>query len=90
MDDPLLIHYKVKKIRLHKNGDAYTPPKMIPVSTKTYKNWDQLLHSFGIAVALGGAARVLYTKDGRRVSGINEVRDGETYVVSAGEAIKVR
>uniref|UniRef100_A0A8C5DJF6 Serine/threonine-protein kinase DCLK2 n=1 Tax=Gouania willdenowi TaxID=441366 RepID=A0A8C5DJF6_GOUWI len=81
---------KARKVRFYRNGDKYFKGLVYAVSNDRFRSLDALLmeltRSLSDNVNLPQGVRTLYTLDGsRRVSNLDELVEGESYVCSSNE-----
>ncbi|KAF2902981.1 hypothetical protein ILUMI_03208 [Ignelater luminosus] len=84
---------RAKRIRFYHNGNKFFKGIVIPVSVDRYGSIDNLMSDltsiFTNKVTLPYGVRGIYSKTGRKVSKIDDLKEGEEYVVcSAGETFK--
>ncbi|KAF8385737.1 hypothetical protein PRIPAC_74879 [Pristionchus pacificus] len=80
----------IRKIYLKKNGDS----KKNKAKKFIWKKWASptlklLVEDAGNFVGMGKEAKFLYDKSGYRIRDEEEIRDGETYYLTAGEQFEI-
>ncbi|KAJ6668730.1 hypothetical protein lerEdw1_012213 [Lerista edwardsae] len=84
---------KAKKARFYRNGDKYFKGLVYPISSDRFRSFDALLieltRSLSDNVNLPQGVRTLYTIDGsRKLSSLDELADGESYVCASNEPFR--
>uniref|UniRef100_UPI00358E74FC serine/threonine-protein kinase DCLK1-like isoform X2 n=1 Tax=Myxine glutinosa TaxID=7769 RepID=UPI00358E74FC len=84
---------KAKKVRFYRNGDRYFKGIVYAISPDRFRSLDALLEDLTRTltdnVNLPQGVRAIYTIDGsRRVSSLDELVEGESYVCSSGETFR--
>ncbi|KAM6440805.1 serine/threonine-protein kinase DCLK2 isoform 1-T1 [Liasis olivaceus] len=84
---------KAKKARFYRNGDKYFKGSVYPISSDRFRSFDALLveltRSLSDNVNLPQGVRAIYTIDGsRKVSSLDELVDGESYVCASNEPFR--
>lgn len=84
---------KAKRIRFYRNGDRFYKGVMMAVTPERYRSFDSLVADLTRAlvenVSLPSGVRALFTMDGQKVGGLDELEDGKCYVCSGlGETFK--
>lgn len=84
---------KAKRIRFYRNGDRFYKGVMMAVTPERYRSFDSLVADLTRAlvenVNLPSGVRTLFTMDGQKVGGLDELEDGKCYVCSGlGETFK--
>ncbi|XP_053702659.1 serine/threonine-protein kinase DCLK1a isoform X3 [Synchiropus splendidus] len=84
---------RAKKVRFYRNGDRYFNGIVYAISTDRFRTFDALLadltRSLSDNVNLPQGVRTIYTLDGsRRITTIDQLMEGESYVCSSIEAFK--
>ena len=84
---------KAKRIRFYRNGDRFYKGVMMAVTPERYRSFDSLVADLTRAlvenVSLPSGVRTLFTMDGQKVGGLDELEDGKCYVCSGlGETFK--
>ncbi|XP_072319175.1 serine/threonine-protein kinase DCLK2 isoform X2 [Eucyclogobius newberryi] len=84
---------KAKKVRFYRNGDKYFKGLVYAVSSDRFRSFDALLmeltRSLSDNVSLPQGVRALYALDsGRRVSGLDELVEGESYVCASNGPLR--
>ncbi|XP_069677456.1 serine/threonine-protein kinase GA29083 isoform X2 [Periplaneta americana] len=84
---------KAKRIRFYRNGDRFYKGVMMAVTPERYRSFDSLVADLTRAlvdnVNLPSGVRTLFTMDGQKVCGLDELEDGKCYVCSGlGETFK--
>lgn len=81
--------FKSKRIKLYRNGDVFQLGRKMIVSSKSFRNFEQFLHHVSVELSLTtGAARRIYSMDGRIVRKLDDLEDNGLYVATSGEAYK--
>ncbi|XP_047433841.1 serine/threonine-protein kinase DCLK2 isoform X2 [Mugil cephalus] len=84
---------KAKKVRFYRNGDKYFKGLVYAVSNDRFRSLDALLmeltRSLSDNVNLPQGVRTLYTLDGgRKISSLDELVEGESYVCASNEPFR--
>ncbi|XP_034969858.1 serine/threonine-protein kinase DCLK2 isoform X5 [Zootoca vivipara] len=84
---------KAKKARFYRNGDKYFKGLVYPISSDRFRSFDALLveltRSLSDNVSLPQGVRTIYTIDGsRKLSNLDELVDGESYVCASNEPFR--
>ncbi|PNF15502.1 hypothetical protein B7P43_G17005 [Cryptotermes secundus] len=84
---------KAKRIRFYRNGDRFYKGVMMAVTPERYRSFDSLVADLTRAlvenVNIPSGVRTLFTMDGQKVGGLDELEDGKCYVCSGlGETFK--
>ncbi|XP_060752300.1 serine/threonine-protein kinase DCLK1a isoform X3 [Tachysurus vachellii] len=84
---------RAKKVRFYRNGDRYFPGLVCAVSSERFRTLDALLAELTRAltdnVHLPQGVRVIYVIDGsRKISSVDQLLEGESYVCGSTEAFK--
>uniref|UniRef100_H2LTW5 Serine/threonine-protein kinase DCLK2 n=1 Tax=Oryzias latipes TaxID=8090 RepID=H2LTW5_ORYLA len=84
---------KARKVRFYRNGDRYFKGLVYAVSSDRFRSLDALLmeltRSLSDNVNLPQGVRTLYTLDGsRKVTGLDELVEGESYVCASNEPFR--
>ncbi|XP_037546445.1 serine/threonine-protein kinase DCLK2 [Nematolebias whitei] len=84
---------KARKVRFYRNGDKYFKGLVYAVSSDRFRSLDALLmeltRSLSDNVHLPQGVRSLYTLDGgRRISSLEELQEGESYVCASNEPFR--
>uniref|UniRef100_A0A3Q1APS3 Serine/threonine-protein kinase DCLK2 n=1 Tax=Amphiprion ocellaris TaxID=80972 RepID=A0A3Q1APS3_AMPOC len=84
---------KARKVRFYRNGDKYFKGLVYAVSNDRFRSLDALLmeltRSLSDNVNLPQGVRTLYTLDGgRKISSLDELVEGESYVCASNEAFR--
>ncbi|XP_053542798.1 serine/threonine-protein kinase DCLK1a isoform X3 [Ictalurus punctatus] len=84
---------RAKKVRFYRNGDRYFPGLVCAVSSERFRTLDALLAELTRALSdnvhLPQGVRVIYVIDGsRKITSINQLLEGESYVCGSIEAFK--
>uniref|UniRef100_A0A8D0B0U6 Serine/threonine-protein kinase DCLK2 n=1 Tax=Salvator merianae TaxID=96440 RepID=A0A8D0B0U6_SALMN len=84
---------KAKKARFYRNGDKYFKGLVYPISSDRFRSFDALLieltRSLSDNVNLPQGVRTIYTIDGsRKLSSLDELVDGESYVCASNEPFR--
>ncbi|CAL8331355.1 unnamed protein product [Lota lota] len=80
---------KAKKVRFYRNGDKYFKGLVYAVSNDRFRSMDALLmeltRSLSDNVNLPHGVRTLYTTDGSKISSLDQLVEGESYVCASNE-----
>ncbi|XP_034746209.1 serine/threonine-protein kinase DCLK1-like isoform X2 [Etheostoma cragini] len=84
---------RAKKVRFYRNGDRYFNGIVYAISTDRFRTFDALLadltRSLSDNVNLPQGVRTIYTLDGcKKITSIEQLVEGESYVCSSIEAYK--
>ncbi|XP_034034160.1 serine/threonine-protein kinase DCLK1a isoform X3 [Thalassophryne amazonica] len=84
---------KAKKVRFYRNGDRYFNGIVYAISADKFRTFDALLadltRSLSDNVNLPQGVRTIYTLDGsKKITSIDQLIEGESYVCSSVEAYK--
>lgn len=84
---------KAKRIKFYRNGDRFYKGVTMAVTPERYRSFDSLVADLTRAlvdnVNLPSGVRALFTMDGQKVFGLDELEDGKCYVCSGlGETFK--
>ncbi|KAF5286607.1 hypothetical protein FQR65_LT12516 [Abscondita terminalis] len=84
---------KAKRIRFFHNGNKYFNGVVVPVASDRYRALDSLLTELTNilmkSVTLPSGVRTIFSMDGRKILGLDELEDGKEYVCSGlGESFK--
>ncbi|KAI5612992.1 serine/threonine-protein kinase DCLK1 isoform X2, partial [Silurus asotus] len=84
---------RARKVRFYRNGDRYFPGLLCAVSAERFRTLDALLAELTRAltdnVHLPQGVRVIYSVDGsRKITSIDQLLEGESYVCGSIEAFK--
>ncbi|KAK4882130.1 hypothetical protein RN001_005449 [Aquatica leii] len=84
---------KAKRIRFYHNGNKYFNGVVVPVASDRYRSLDSLLTELTNlllkSVTLPSGVRSIFSMEGRKVLGLEELEDGKEYVCSGiGEPFK--
>ncbi|XP_041839639.1 serine/threonine-protein kinase DCLK2 isoform X2 [Melanotaenia boesemani] len=84
---------KARKVRFYRNGDKYFKGLVYAVSSDRFRSLDALLmeltRSLSDNVNLPQGVRTLYTLDGgRKISSLDELVEGESYVCASNEPFR--
>ncbi|XP_034044273.1 serine/threonine-protein kinase DCLK2 isoform X2 [Thalassophryne amazonica] len=84
---------KARKVRFYRNGDRYFKGLVYAVSNDRFRSLDALLleltRSLSDNVNLPQGVRTLYTLDGgRKVTSLDEIVEGESYVCASNEPFR--
>lgn len=75
-----------KNIRLLINGDPFFRGRVFVISTRRYRYFDAFMDDISDTLnANFGAVRKIFTIDGKNLSNLHDLIDGETYVASGNE-----
>lgn len=82
---------KAKRVRFYRNGDKFYSGIVIPVSNERYRSFDSLCEDLTRILEdkfkLPGAVRNIYTLDGKKLSTLDEIEDGKSYVCSCNTEV---
>ncbi|KAJ8672134.1 hypothetical protein QAD02_003393 [Eretmocerus hayati] len=89
----MLATKKAKRVKFFRNGDKFYSGVVIPVTAERYRSFDSLISDLTRVltpnVTLPSGVRMIHSLDGRRIQGLDDLEDGESYVVSGyGEIFK--
>uniref|UniRef100_W8B233 non-specific serine/threonine protein kinase n=3 Tax=Ceratitis capitata TaxID=7213 RepID=W8B233_CERCA len=77
---------KARRIKFYRNGDRFYPGITIPVSNERYRSFESLFEDLTRLlednVKIPGAVRTIYTMCGKKISTLDELEDGQSYVCS--------
>ncbi|XP_075149421.1 serine/threonine-protein kinase GA29083 isoform X1 [Haematobia irritans] len=77
---------KARRIKFYRNGDRFYPGITIPVSNERYRSFESLFEDLTRLleenVKIPGAVRTIYTMCGKKISTLEELEDGQSYVCS--------
>ncbi|KAM7350945.1 serine/threonine-protein kinase GL21140 isoform 1-T2 [Cochliomyia hominivorax] len=77
---------KARRIKFYRNGDRFYPGITIPVSNERYRSFESLFEDLTRLleenVKIPGAVRTIYTMCGKKVTTLEELEDGQSYVCS--------
>ncbi|XP_017485604.1 PREDICTED: serine/threonine-protein kinase GL21140-like [Rhagoletis zephyria] len=77
---------KARRIKFYRNGDRFYPGITIPVSNERYRSFESLFEDLTRLlvdnVKIPGAVRTIYTMCGKKISSLDELEDGQSYVCS--------
>ncbi|XP_069098739.1 serine/threonine-protein kinase DCLK2 isoform X3 [Pleurodeles waltl] len=84
---------KAKKVRFYRNGDRYFKGLVYAISADRFRSFDALLmeltRSLSDNVNLPQGVRSIYTLDGgRKVTSLDELLEGESYVCASNEPFR--
>ncbi|XP_038134723.1 serine/threonine-protein kinase DCLK1a isoform X6 [Cyprinodon tularosa] len=83
---------RAMKVRFYRNGDRYFNGIVYAISSDRFRTFDALLaeltRSLSDNVNLPQGVRTIYTRDGRKITSIDQLVEGESYVCSSIEAYK--
>lgn len=84
---------KAKRIRFYHNGNKFFTGVVIPVASDRYRSFDSLTNELTKIltknVTLPNGVRHIYSLDGKKISSIDELEDGNDYVCAGkGELFK--
>lgn len=84
---------KAKRVRFFHNGNKFFTGVVIPVAPERYRSFDSLTNELtciiGKSVTLPNGVRSVFSMDGKKVLSIEELEDGQEYVVGGkGEPFK--
>ncbi|KAI9339197.1 hypothetical protein DFJ73DRAFT_846952 [Zopfochytrium polystomum] len=88
-DDDVAPGFALTRIRLFKNGDAFTPARKMVISPRIYRNFEQLLHNLSQDFNLvNGAVRKIYNLEGQVITSFDQFEDDGAYVAAGMESFK--
>lgn len=77
---------KARRIKFYRNGDRFYPGITIPVSNERYRSFESLFEDLTRLlednVKIPGAVRTIYTMCGKKISTLDELEDGQSYICS--------
>ncbi|XP_037897903.1 serine/threonine-protein kinase GA29083 isoform X1 [Glossina fuscipes] len=77
---------KARRVKFYRNGDRFYPGITIPVSNERYRSFESLFIDLTRLleenVKIPGAVRTIYTMCGKKISSLEELEDGQSYVCS--------
>ncbi|XP_037957628.1 serine/threonine-protein kinase GL21140 isoform X2 [Teleopsis dalmanni] len=77
---------KARRIKFYRNGDRFYSGITIPVSNERYRSFESLFEDITRLlednVKIPGAVRTIYTMCGKKVTSLEELEDGQSYVCS--------
>ncbi|XP_037820669.1 serine/threonine-protein kinase GL21140 [Lucilia sericata] len=77
---------KARRIKFYRNGDRFYPGITIPVSNERYRSFESLFEDLTRLleenVKIPGAVRTIYTMCGKKITTLEELEDGQSYVCS--------
>lgn len=84
---------KAKRIRFYRNGDKFFTGVVIPVMAERFRSFDSLTADLTRLlvdnVTLPSGVRTIYSMDGRKITNLDDLEDGKSYVCSGkGETFK--
>ncbi|XP_035998917.1 serine/threonine-protein kinase DCLK1 isoform X4 [Fundulus heteroclitus] len=83
---------RAKKVRFYRNGDRYFDGIVYAISSDRFRTFDALLADLTRALSdnvnLPQGVRTIYTLDGKKITSIDQLVEGESYVCSSIEAYK--
>lgn len=83
---------RARKVRFYRNGDKYFKGLVYAVSNDRFRSLDALLmdltRSLSDNVNLPQGVRTLYTLDGRKITNLDELVQGESYVCASNEPFR--
>ncbi|KAK7925969.1 hypothetical protein WMY93_008279 [Mugilogobius chulae] len=83
---------RAKKVRFYRNGDRYFNGIVYAISADRFRTFDALLadltRSLSDNVNLPQGVRTIYTLDGSKITNIEQLVEGDSYVCSSIEAYK--
>uniref|UniRef100_A0A1A8QJ16 Serine/threonine-protein kinase DCLK2 n=2 Tax=Nothobranchius TaxID=28779 RepID=A0A1A8QJ16_9TELE len=88
----LTVEKRAKKVRFYRNGDRYFNGIVYAISADRFRTFDALLadltRSLSDNVNLPQGVRTIYTLDGKKITSIDQLLEGESYICSSIEAYK--
>ncbi|KAM9329025.1 serine/threonine-protein kinase DCLK2 [Gastrophryne carolinensis] len=83
---------KAKKVRFYRNGDRYFKGVLYAVSPERFRSFDALLmeltRSLSDNVSLPQGVRCIYTLDGIKITSLEDMQEGESYVCASNESYR--
>ncbi|XP_069600152.1 serine/threonine-protein kinase DCLK2 isoform X2 [Ranitomeya imitator] len=83
---------RAKKVRFYRNGDRYFKGLPYAVSAERFRSLDALLmeltRSLSDNVSLPQGVRCIYTLDGTKITSLDELQEGESYVCASNETYR--
>ncbi|XP_077135421.1 serine/threonine-protein kinase DCLK2 isoform X2 [Ranitomeya variabilis] len=83
---------RAKKVRFYRNGDRYFKGLPYAVSAERFRSFDALLmeltRSLSDNVSLPQGVRCIYTLDGTKITSLDELQEGESYVCASNETYR--
>ncbi|EDW99417.2 serine/threonine-protein kinase GE16371 [Drosophila yakuba] len=77
---------KALRIKFYRNGDRFYPGVTIPVSNERYRSFERLFEDLTRLleenVKIPGAVRTIYNMCGKKITSLDELEDGQSYVCS--------
>ncbi|XP_064554037.1 serine/threonine-protein kinase GA29083 isoform X2 [Drosophila montana] len=77
---------KAHRIKFYRNGDRFYPGITIPVSNERYRSFESLYEDLTRLleenVKIPGAVRAIYNMCGKKITALDELEDGQSYVCS--------
>ncbi|XP_017086161.2 serine/threonine-protein kinase GG21441 [Drosophila eugracilis] len=77
---------KALRIKFYRNGDRFYPGITIPVSNERYRSFESLYEDLTRLleenVKIPGAVRAIYSMCGKKITALDELEDGQSYVCS--------
>ncbi|XP_002133259.2 serine/threonine-protein kinase GA29083 isoform X2 [Drosophila pseudoobscura] len=77
---------KAHRIKFYRNGDRFYPGITIPVSNERYRSFESLYEDLTRLleenVKIPGAVRTIYDMVGKKITALEELEDGQSYVCS--------
>ncbi|XP_023159860.2 serine/threonine-protein kinase GA29083 isoform X2 [Drosophila hydei] len=77
---------KAHRIKFYRNGDRFYPGITIPVSNERYRSFESLYEDLTRLleenVKIPGAVRAIYNMGGKKITALDELEDGQSYVCS--------
>ncbi|XP_068140438.1 serine/threonine-protein kinase GA29083 isoform X1 [Drosophila tropicalis] len=77
---------KAHRIKFYRNGDRFYPGITIPVSNERYRSFESLYEDLTRLleenVKIPGAVRTIYSMCGKKITALDELEDGQSYVCS--------
>lgn len=82
---------KAKRVRFFRNGDKFYPGLVLPVSNERYRSFESLTEDLtrvlGESIKVPGAVRTIFSVDGKKVTGLEDLEDGKCYVCSCNNEV---
>ncbi|XP_061072876.1 serine/threonine-protein kinase DCLK1b isoform X2 [Conger conger] len=83
---------KAKKVRFYRNGDRYFKGIVYAISQDRFRSFEALLADLTRALSdnvnLPQGVRIIYSIDGSKLTGLDQLVEGESYVCGSVEAFK--
>uniref|UniRef100_T1IPD7 Serine/threonine-protein kinase DCLK2 n=1 Tax=Strigamia maritima TaxID=126957 RepID=T1IPD7_STRMM len=83
---------KAKKVRFYRNGDRFFKGVVYAVSNERFRSIESLLEELTKSLVdqanLPKGVRFIFTVDGKKITDLDQLEEGEAYVCSSTEAVK--